>query len=160
MDIIKPAVTVSSFMTKNIVTVRPETPLAELSKIMNEHHFNGLPVVDSRNVLVGIVTEYDLIGGTSGIHLPTLQAVLSQLPVLHKDKSEFQEDIQAVSKLTANDVMNKEPLTLLETATFDEVLTAFREHHRVNPIPIINSEKQVVGVVSRFDILKPFQALQ
>lgn len=160
MDTTKTSVTVASIMTKKIISVSPETSLAELSKIMNEHHFNGLPVVDAKNVLVGIVTEYDLIGGTSGIHLPTLQAVLSQLPVLHKDKSEFQEDIQAVSKLTARDVMNKEPLTLFETATFDEVLTAFREHHRVNPIPIINSQKQVVGVISRFDVLKPFQALQ
>lgn len=152
--------TVAEIMTKGIISVHPETSLAEVAKLMNEHKFNGLPVVDKNNVLVGIVTEYDLIGGESGIHLPTLQSVLSQLPVMGKDKSEFKEDIAAVSKLTAKDVMNKEPLTLLETASFAEVVTAFREHHRVNPIPVVNAKKQVVGVVSRFDILKPLQALQ
>jgi CBS domain-containing protein len=154
------SVTVSQMMTKGIITVRPETPLAEVAKIMNETKFNGLPVVDSSNVLVGIVTEYDLIGGVSGIHLPTLQAVLSQLPVLGKDKGEFAEDIESISKLLAKDVMNKDPLTLLETATFDEVLTTFREHHRVNPIPVVDAQKHVVGVVSRYDVLKPLQALQ
>jgi len=147
-------------MTKTPVTVTPETPLAEVARIMNEKKFNGLPVIDADGVIVGIVTEYDLIGGTSGIHLPTLQAVLSKLPVLHKDRSEFQEDIQAVAQLTARDVMNKEPLTLPHTATFEEVLTTFREHHRVNPIPVIDEQRHVVGVVSRYDVLKPLQALQ
>ena len=148
-------VTAASIMTKNIITAKAETPLAEVASVMNEHKFNGLPIVDENNVLVGIVTEYDMISGVSGIHLPTLQAVLSKLPVFSKDKSEFNEDIESVSKLTAKDIMNKDPLTLLATATFEEVLTAFREHHRVNPIPVINDKRQVVGVISRYDVLKP-----
>lgn len=147
-------VTIESIMTKKIVTVSPETPLADAAKIMNEHKYNGLPVVTAENVLVGIITEYDFIGGDSNIHLPTLQAVLSKLTVLHKDKQEFKKDIEAVSKLTVKDVMNPDPLTLPVTATFDDVITTFREHHRVNPIPVIDDERKVVGVVSRFDVVK------
>ena len=146
-------------MTQKVVSVGPDAPLSEVAKLLTDHKFNGLPVVDVNNVLVGIVTEYDLIGGEQGIHLPTLQTVLTNLPVLRKDRSEFQRDIDAVSKLTVKDVMNPEPLTLPDTATLPEVIATFREHHRVNPIPVINAQKHVVGVVSRYDVLKPLQAL-
>ena len=43
--------------------------------------------------------------------------------------------------------------------TLEEVVAAFRDHHRVNPIPVIDENRKVVGVVSRFDVLKPLQAL-
>lgn len=146
--------TVTSIMTRTIISIGPEALIAEAARIMNENKFNGLPVVDVNNVLVGIVTEYDLIGGEEGIHLPTLQTVLTNLPVMHKDRSTFQQDIEAVSKLTVKDIMNPEPLTLPDTATIEEVVKTFREHHRVNPIPVINAQKHVVGVVSRYDVLK------
>src|SRR6185436_7806064 len=98
-------VTVADIMTTKIISVHPETGIAEVAKLINEYKLNGLPVVDKDNVLMGIVTEYDLIGGESGIHLPTLQSILSKLSVLHKDKSEFRKDIESVSKLTAKEVM-------------------------------------------------------
>ncbi len=148
-------VTVRDIMTKDAITVRAETSLIEAAKIMTDHKFNGLPVVDESGALVGIITEYNLISSASGIHLPTLQSVLGNLPIFSKDKTEFTEEIAAVTKLTAKDVMNNDPLTLASTATYDEVVRAFQDHHGVNPIPVIDSTRKLVGVVSRYDVLKP-----
>ncbi len=147
--------TIKDIMTKEVLSVRAETPLVEVAKIMTDHRFNGLPVTDADGVLTGIITEYSLISSQSGIHLPTLQTVLAQLPVFSKDKSEFNDEIAAVSKLTARDVMNADPLTLPVTATYDEVVRAFQDHHGVNPIPVIDSTRKLAGVVSRYDVLKP-----
>ncbi|OHA43198.1 MAG: hypothetical protein A3G03_02165, partial [Candidatus Taylorbacteria bacterium RIFCSPLOWO2_12_FULL_44_15c] len=119
----------------------------------------GVPVVDEENKLVGILTEYDLIEKSSSIHLPTFQKILENLKVLKQDSSEFQKEVREVSALKVRDVMNNDPLTLEPEASFDEMVKAFREHHRVNPIPVIDKNKKVVGVVSRFDVLKPLQAL-
>ena len=149
-------ITIAALMSRDVISVHPDSTLSEVAKIMAEHKFNGLPVVDESNLLVGIVTEYDLISGSGmSLHLPTLQAVLSQLPVFGKDKSEFKANIEEVTKLRVKDLMNKEPLTLTEDASYEEAVKTFQEHHRVNPIPIINMQRQVVGVLSRFDILKP-----
>ena len=60
-----------------------------------------------------------------------------------------------MTKLTARDVMNSDPLTLPGTATYDEVVRAFQDHHGVNPIPVIDSTRKLLGVVSRYDVLKP-----
>jgi CBS domain-containing protein len=147
--------TIKDIMTANPITVKAEMPLIDAAKLMTDHKFNGLPVIDDEGLLVGIVTEYNLISNQSGIHLPTLQTVLAQLPVFSKDKSEFTEEVAAVTKLTVKDVMNGDPLTLPTTATYDEVVRAFQDHHGVNPIPVTDSTRKLVGVVSRYDVLKP-----
>jgi CBS domain-containing protein len=148
-------ITIKDIMTANPITVTAEASLIEVAKTMTDHKFNGLPVVDAAGILVGIVTEYSLISSQSGIHLPTLQTVLAQLPVFSKDKGEFSDEVAAVTKLTAKDVMNSDPLTLPVSATYEETVRAFQDHHGVNPIPVIDSTRKLVGVVSRYDVLKP-----
>jgi len=151
-------ITVKEIMTADVCSIKAETSLVDLAKIITEHKFNGLPVVDANGILIGIVTEYSLISNQSGIHLPTLQTVLANLPVFSKDKTQFSEEIASVAKLTAKDVMNADPLTLSVNATYDEVVRTFQDHHGVNPIPVIDSTRKLVGVVSRYDVLKPLDS--
>jgi len=148
-------ISIKDIMSAQPITVVAKTPLFEVAKIITEHKFNGVPVVDDRNILIGIVTEHDLISGASGIHLPTLQTVLNNLPVFSKDKAEFSKEVTDVLKLTAQDVMNTDPLTLLHTASYEDAVRAFQAHHAVNPIPVVDSTRVLVGVVSRYDVLKP-----
>ncbi len=151
--------TVTPIMTKNVISVRPETPLVEAAQILSNHRFNGLPVVDEENHLVGILTEYDLISSKSAIHIPTFQMLIQQLPVFQKDKSPLRQNAAAVLALQVKDVMNKEPLTFSPEDSFEKALTLFRKHHRVNPIPVVDAEKKIVGIVSRSDIVKMFSNL-
>lgn len=144
-------------MTKEVIVVHPETPLLDVAKLLAEHNFDGVPVVDKDNKLVGIVTEYDLINKTSAVHLPTLQIVLRNLPQFREEEKHFQQEILS---LKVSDIMNKDPLTLGPDVVYDDIIKLFREHHRVNPIPVIDKEGKIVGVISRFDVLRPFHVLQ
>ena len=51
----------ADLMTRDIVTVGPETPLAHAIRLMLEHRVSGLPVVDGAGQLVGLLTEGDLL---------------------------------------------------------------------------------------------------
>ena len=144
-------------MSKEVVSVHPDTALLDVAKVLAEHNFDGVPVVDNDNKLLGLVTEYDLINKTSAVHLPTLQVVLRNLPQFKKEEAHFQEEIL---QLKVTDIMNKEPITLDPDIPYDEVIKLFREHHRVNPIPVIDNNRKVLGVISRFDVLRPFHVLQ
>lgn len=144
-------------MTKEVVSVLPDTPLLDVAKILAEHNFDGVPVIDKDGLLVGIVTEYDLINKTSTVHLPTLQIVLRNLPQFRKEEAHFQEEIL---QLKVTDIMNKEPLTVSPDVPYDEIIRLFKDHHRVNPIPVIDKDHKVLGVISRFDVLRPFHVLQ
>jgi acetoin utilization protein AcuB len=55
---------VDEVMTKHVVTVTPEDPLAEAIRLMNKHRFGCLPVVRGEKVL-GLITLTDLLDYTA-----------------------------------------------------------------------------------------------
>ncbi|PIT93080.1 MAG: hypothetical protein COU06_01880 [Candidatus Harrisonbacteria bacterium CG10_big_fil_rev_8_21_14_0_10_38_8] len=146
--------TIKDLMTKSVISVTAETNLIEASKLLTKNHFNGIPVVDKENKLVGLITEYDLITSETAMHLPTLQLVLDKIPVFSKDKGDFKKKTSQIKEMRVLDVMNSNPLTLLDSATLEETLKTFQDHHRVNPVIVVNDKNQLVGVVSRFDLVK------
>jgi CBS domain-containing protein len=48
-------------MTRNVITVTPLTTVKNLAKILIENHISGVPVLDRKGKLMGIVSEADLI---------------------------------------------------------------------------------------------------
>ena len=146
---------IKDIMNDQVISVLPDLPMADAASIIAEHGFDGVPVVDGEYKLVGILTEYDLVSKGSAIHLPTFQKIVQNLQVYGKDKSRFSKDFDALAALKVKDVMNDDPLTLPEDASYEDAVRAFRDHHRVNPIPVVDKDRKVVGVVSRFDVLKP-----
>ncbi|MFV9505606.1 MAG: CBS domain-containing protein [Oscillochloridaceae bacterium umkhey_bin13] len=58
---------VTEVMAHQVVTVNPETPLADAASLMAQHHFGSLPVIDADNIIVGIITESDLFRALADI---------------------------------------------------------------------------------------------
>src|SRR5690242_11427173 len=54
--------TAADVMTTGVVTVRPETSIHEIAKLLCDHHISGVPVSGGDEQLLGIVSEGDLIG--------------------------------------------------------------------------------------------------
>ena len=53
--------TIENIMTKDVITVKKDTPIQETIRIMIENNITGLPVVDSHMQLVGIISEKDIM---------------------------------------------------------------------------------------------------
>ena len=87
-----------------------------------------------------------------------LQRIIYDIYNANKD-SEGRRDEKSLNDMTVKDIMNPEPLFLKEDATFNQIIEAFVAHHKVNPIPIIDNDGKLVGVVSRFDVLRPLNLL-
>lgn len=141
-------------MTKDVTTVGPDDSILQVAQIMFDHNWEGLPVVTPDQTLVGIITQYDLITKGANIHLPTFMQLMSQLPVYKKDKGNLKPELQRIVTLTVKDLMNIDPLTVREGTTLEEVAKTFAEHHRVNPIPVVSPESRLVGIISRYDLIK------
>jgi len=154
-------VLVRDVMTRKVVSISPEMSIFEAAKIISEHNFDGLPVTDKENHIIGILTEYDLIMRTSTANATFLQKILSEVYSKQTDKARdaVEESAREISSLKVSDIMNREPLVLKDDSAFDEVIAAFITHHRVNPIPIVDGDNKVVGIVSRFDVLRPLNLL-
>ena len=52
---------VADVMTRDVITVTPETTLRELATILSEKHINGVPVLDDKGNVLGVVCESDLV---------------------------------------------------------------------------------------------------
>lgn len=57
----KKSVAVGEFMTRQVVTVTPETPAREAVELLIDNRFGSLPVLGDEGELVGIVTETDFL---------------------------------------------------------------------------------------------------
>jgi CBS-domain-containing membrane protein len=56
-------------MTENVVTVRPNTTVEEVARLLMTHRITGVPVIDEAGRVLGIVSEFDLLakrGHTAG----------------------------------------------------------------------------------------------
>jgi predicted transcriptional regulator len=73
-------------MTTEVITVRKETGLKELAKILYDNHINGVPVVDEDGSLIGIICESDLIRKDKKLHIPTVIAVFDAVFYLESPK--------------------------------------------------------------------------
>ena len=143
--------TVVDIMTKDVISVNPETSLIEAVNILLKGGFNGLPVVIN-GMIVGIITEYDMVTKGSSIHIPTLLKLFGGLD--QKNTEILKDELKKVVTMRVKDVMNDDPLTLRSDDSILKVIDAFGQHHKVNPIPIVDSAKSLVGIISRSDILK------
>ncbi|HEY7418065.1 MAG TPA: CBS domain-containing protein [Ktedonobacteraceae bacterium] len=52
---------VRDVMTREVITVQEDQTKQQAARLLSEHHISGLPVVSDDNVLIGVVTEYDVI---------------------------------------------------------------------------------------------------
>jgi IMP dehydrogenase len=116
----------NSVMTKEVITTTKDTSIYEAVKSMVNNRISGLPVIDENRLLVGILTEKDA--------LMLLQNADSQGVVV-------------------GDFMTSEVIKFNEEDSLIKVSNCLIK----NPyrrVPIVNTDNQLVGIVSRRDIMK------
>jgi len=125
---------VQGVMTRNVVTVSPDTSAIDALRIMKEHGFSRLPVVD-KGRLVGVVTERRL----ERIKPPTTTPRLWQITYL----------FYQLSHTTAGGVMRKKVVTVKPTDTV-EYAVAKAQSARVGTLIVLDNDK-IVGICTTTD---------
>ncbi len=126
---------VRDLMTKNPITVDPETLVLDAQKIMREKNIRRLPVVD-RGKLVGIVTKHDLLEASPS---PATSLSVYELNYL-------------LSKMKVKEIMKRNPITLSPDTPFEEALKIGQEK-KVGSFPVIENGK-LVGIATESDIVR------
>ncbi len=116
---------VSSIMTREIVTVQPETPVFEALDLLRRHKISGMPVVNHNAQVVGILSEKDL------------------LHIL------LEKNVDVCPKV--EDYMTREVICFTESDDAVEICKFFMRSN-IRRVPIVEAGV-LVGIVSRRDIL-------
>jgi len=143
-------------MSKDVVCVAPETPVSMVARILYDRNFTGVPVVDEQHVLVGIVTEYDLMSEEGSIHIPTFVNLLNSIHLRGASGKRVDQQLASIRETKVKDIMTMQVMTVTEETDIPTVARLFTEQ-RVNPLPVVDLKGKVVGIVSRADVVKLFK---
>jgi CBS domain-containing protein len=126
-------------MTYPVITVRPETPAKEAARLLASHGFTALPVVDVDDVVVGIVSEADLIRGRI---LPDPRSLIDDNPAAPPEPA----------APTVAGVMTADPVVVALTVDAVAVAKLMLDRH-LRTLPVVD-EGRLTGIVTRRDLLR------
>jgi CBS domain-containing protein len=142
---------VADVMTTQVISVRPETKVSEVARLMAKHHLSGLPVVDDQHHVVGVVTELDMMVRNTHFKWPNFIFIFDAMIPLELP-GHYRERVEKVLGTTAAEVMSEPAVTIAPDALIDE-LAELMVNRRMNPIPVV-ADDRLVGIVSRADIIR------
>jgi len=140
-------VTAGEIMTREVVTVRPDTPLAEVAEAMGNRGISGVPVVDPNGQVVGVISEKDLL---TQMGLSEPKNFMSLVASCLKSKGCVALPIK---QREAADLMSSPAVTVGPDTSVKEIAAIFTAKG-LNRVPVTDPEGRLLGLVSRADIVK------
>jgi CBS-domain-containing membrane protein len=138
--------TVSEVMTRDVVTVRPDTPFKEITSVLSSHGISAVPVADEHGAPMGLVSEADLLRKQA--EQPESYGERTAPPGWPHKKTKARAE-NAAGLMT----------TPVATAHADwPVAQAAREmdRHHVKRLVVVDETEHIIGIVSRPDLLRVF----
>ena len=138
-------------MTKDPITIAPDAEITQAAKLLLEEGVNGLPVVDKKGKLVGIICQSDLIAQQKGLPIPSVFTLLDGFIPLSSTKH-FEKALQKISATTVADAMTPDPVAVTSDTGIEEMAGLIVDK-KFHTLPVVEGGK-LVGVVGKEDILR------
>ncbi len=138
-------------MTREIISTSPETPVRDIAALLSAHGISAVPVIDKTGMVVGMVSEGDLIDRRQTEREKRREWWLVMLAEGEALSDNFLASLRAPDR-TARDVMSRPVIQVAEEAEASEI-AALLARHRIKRVPVVRNDK-IVGIVSRADLLR------
>jgi CBS domain-containing protein len=148
---------VAEIMRTDVPTISPSDSIATIARLMSVSGLPGLPVVENGEI-IGIVTESDLIVREADVEIPTLIPFLDTIFRLDAGR-DFDDEMRHLLAVSARDIMTSPVINIKQSATIQQLATVILDEN-VNPVPVLDDEYQLVGIVSRAEIIKVIAKLE
>ena len=143
----------SDIMTRDVVTVSPETTVPELVQLLLSRNISGAPVVDAAGIMIGIVTEGDLVRRAE---LGTEKKRGGWLAFFTGTSTMAQEYVRSHGT-KVSDIMTPGVVAVSRDTPLAEIADLIEDRH-VRRVPVVDGGK-VVGIVSRANLLRAWASL-
>lgn len=138
---------VGEVMTAEVISVTPETTVAEAAELLLQHRISGLPVVAADGAVVGIVTEGDLLRraetGTARRHARWLEFLISP--------GRLAREYADAHGRRVGEVMTRGVVTVAPQDPLDAAVRLM-EHRGVKRLPVVAGGR-LVGIISRANLV-------
>jgi CBS-domain-containing membrane protein len=135
-------------MTSPVITVTPETNIAAAARLMLQHRISGLPAVNGKGVVVGIVTEGDLLRraetGTAPHHARWLELLLGP--------GRLADEYTHAHARKVAEVMTGDVISVTSQIDVADVVQLMNKR-RIKRLPVID-DGRLIGIVSRANLVR------
>ena len=138
-------------MNRDVVTVRPETEITAAARILLERKINGVPVVNDKGAVVGILCQSDLIVQQKKMPIPSLFTFLDGLIALTSMK-QLEKEVRKIAATVVADAMTPDPVTV-KPDTSIETVAALMVDNSFHTLPVVE-EGRLVGIIGKADVLR------
>lgn len=147
---------VKEIMTKNVLTVGPDTKVRDAAALLAEKDISGVPVMDGKR-LVGIFSESDILRSIKMTKkdLRLVYPSVSPLGVAFQEEVTQREILEAYAEagtMPVKDVMSKDVYAVDPEMTVNDAIMRMMDH-KINRLPVLD-KGVLVGIVTRGDIIK------
>ena len=129
---------VKNRMTKNPICIGVNNKISEVVDIMNEKKLHRIPVVNGKK-LVGLVTE----------------GMISKNGATKATSLSIYELNYLLSKTTVDAIMIRDVITIHEDSFLEDAALLMYKHD-IGCLPVVNDDKEVVGILTSNDVLSAF----
>ena len=140
-----------NIMTGKVLSVRPESDILTAARLMLQHHYNGLPVVDEKNRILGIICQSDLMVQQERIPVPSFFSILGGVVPLAWPAN-MDAEVKKIAALKVQDAMTPHPVTVSPDASLEEIATIM-VRNKIHTVPVQDGGI-LVGIIGKEDILR------
>ena len=126
-------------MIPSPITIKKNQSISEALDLMSDNNLHRLPVVDDNGKLIGLVTQSVITSNT-----PNNASTLSVFELNY-----------LLNKLTINDIMIKDVVTIKEDALLEEAATILRKNN-IGCLPVVDDDNKLLGIITHNDIFTAF----
>ena len=134
-------------MTTKVISVNPNTSLKETAATMATHNISGIPVIDDRRTVVGLISEKDFLSHMGDKKTRSMMEVILQC-LSNKGCA-----VISMRAGQAKDIMTSPVHTVFEDTPMFEIASIFAEKN-INRLPVLGKNRHMVGIVARADIFR------
>ncbi|MEG3639110.1 CBS domain-containing protein [Magnetococcus sp. PR-3] len=137
-------------MNQDPKTVTVDATVHEVAILLAQKSICAVPVLDE-GVLVGIITEGDLIDRVKQVHLPTLINILDAvIPI--GGNHQYEEDLRKVAACKASEIMTPTLISVDPESDLTKVATVLGEQH-ISVVPVVG-EGRLLGLIDKSDVIR------
>jgi CBS-domain-containing membrane protein len=147
------ATTAADIMDTDVPALGPQDDATRAIQLLAEREIGALPVVNSENRVIGIVSESDLVltDEQADLHLPNFLNIMGGI-VFTESMKGFEQRLNKAFATNVRDLMSDDPVVVRTDDAVEKVARLIAEKHH-NHLPVVNPDGKLAGMVTRADAL-------
>ncbi len=144
----------ADIMTRRLITIDPDSSVADAANRMLESRISGMPVIDAEGRVVGLISEGDLLRRSEmGTDQPQQRSWWLRL--ISGPTDDADDYIKSHSR-KVKDVMTQSVVSISPDTSLSDIVRVL-DRHRIKRVPVVDNGR-LVGIVSRANLLQALTA--